>query len=216
MYDARRDPASRSSLAACNVSLNTKSVAMHPILDMKLGPVLLLALATCAGSSDEARIARHAADVLGVPAASLRVMARSDLTGEQHDFYLVTQDGGPSLTVVAPRHGPLFDGRTPDAFTRVARTEDAAARITKLGAERVSLWFAALGGGVCSGPPTEQAHFATVTHDLDGSVHLAYPFPGGPGVEREFSIDLNRDGSLRAARAIDGSAPRAQASPWKN
>jgi hypothetical protein len=156
-------------------------------------------------------VARHAALVLGVAPTSLRVTSQSELQGEEHDFYYVVAESGATLVVVVPRGGEPFDARTPDAFTRVARAEQSTARLSKLGAERVASWFGTLGGGVCPPPPVDQAHFATVTRREGGEVELTYPVgvDRARAVERTCVIELAADGSLKAARTMEVSAPRA-------
>lgn len=183
---------------------------------MRLIPSLALAaaLAACARGDDD-RVTRYAMARLGKPAASLRITPRTDLTGAEHTFYLVTPDVGPSLVVVVPSVGPIFDARTADAFDRVARAEHADERLSQLGAERVAAWFGALGGGACPPPPLDQAHFAAVTHNSDGGVTIGYP----AGIDRKLSvelsciIELDGDGSLRSGRTIENPSQRA-ASRW--
>ncbi len=180
---------------------------------MRLGLFLLVLATACAGPGDDGRVARYAALQLGMSSSDLRVTSQSDLTGESHNFYLVTSAKGPELVVVAPRVGPFFDSRTPDAFSRVARAEDAAARVGQLGAERVASWFAALGGGVCPPPPADQAHFATATRAADGGIRVSYGAPTAQGIQKTCVIDLAPDGGLKQARALE--EPRAQSSrPW--
>lgn len=171
-------------------------------------------LAACARGDDD-RVTRYAMAELGKPAASLRVAPRTDLTGSEHSFYQVTPENGPSLLVVVPGVGPIFDARTAGAFDRVSRSEHATDRLFQLGAERVAAWFGALGGGACPPPPLDQAHFADVTTNPDGSVAIGYP----AGVERKLGIEmkcvivLGPDGSLRSGRTIENPSQRA-ASRW--
>src|SRR5215470_3796926 len=176
---------------------------------MRLVPSLALAaaLAACARGDDD-RVTRYAMAELGKPAASLRIAPRTELTGSDDNFYLVTPEKGPSLVVVVPSVGPIFDARTPGAFDRVARAERATERLSQLGAERVAAWFGALGGGVCPPPPLDQAHFTEVTRNPDGSVAISYPagYERRLGVERTCVIELAADGALRSGRTVEVSA----------
>jgi hypothetical protein len=182
-------------------------------ISMRLWPCLL-ALVACSGEGDDGRALRFAATQLGVAASELRVTSQSDLTGARHGFYLISTASGPALVVVVPKQGPLFDSRTPDAFSRVSRAEDAARRIGQLGAERVASWFAALGGGVCPPTPADQPHFATAVRQQDGGVRVTYSAPGAQGLSRSCSIELAPDGALRQARVTE--EPRAQGSRWSS
>ena len=190
---------------------------MHPITDMRLVPFLALAaaLAACA-RGDEDRVRHYAMAQLGLPAPAMRITPRTELTGDDNDFFQVTADKGRSLVVVVPSVGPIFDARTAGAFDRVARAEHATERLSQLGAERVAAWFGALGGGVCPPPPLDQAHFTEVIRNPDGSVAISYPAGRERklGVERTCVFELAPDGALKSGRTVEVSAPRA-ASSWK-
>jgi len=173
--------------------------------------VLVTALAACGGDSETGGVAKRAATALGVPATSLRVTSRSDLDSEQFRFYQVTAPWGPSMIVVAPRDGALFDDRTPDAFTRVCRGENAVAHLSQIGAERVAAWFGALGGRACPPPPVDQPHFATVVHKDDGAVEIGYRSQA-----RTCFIELAADGALRGARTVTAAAANTGTTHWKS
>lgn len=175
---------------------------------------LALLLAACSSSSSSDRIADFAAGRLGVDRGSLRVSSQSDLRGEHHTFHLVSRDGIPVLVVVEPEDGDLFDSKTAGAFDRVARAEQASARLRALGAERVSLWFGALGGGVCPMPSSAEAHFASVERDGDG-VTIRYPAGMDNAVLRTCVVGLASDGSLRQARLVVTPTPQASARSWR-
>lgn len=190
-------------------------------ITMRLAGLLLAAsvasAAACSHASSEDRAARHAAARFGVPAGSLRVTNQSDLTGERHDFLLVTRAGLPPLVVVVPARGEPFDGDSKGAFDRVARGEDAVRRLSRIGAERVALWFAALGGGRCPMPASDDAHFARVERLADG-VRISYPAGNTAEFKRTCAIELAADGSLRDARLVEQKASAAGASsrPWRS
>jgi hypothetical protein len=175
-----------------------------------LVPFIFLAVA-CSPGSPDSRVSRHAAGRLGLESAVLRVTSQTELESPRHRFHLVSRDGVPLLLVVEPREGELFDARTPDAFDRVARAEDAAARLGQLGAERVALWFGALGGGVCPPPTSTGAHFATVERDAEDTI---IRYPAGPG--KICAVALAPDGGLRKARLEGAPGPQASGGGWKS
>jgi len=179
--------------------------------------VFAAAAAGCFGAGADDRVARHAAAVLGQSPGDLRITSETELTGEAHEFYLVTAPSGRSLLVVVPKKGEIFDARTPDAFSRVARAENAAARLSQLGAERVASWFAALGGS-CPPPPVDQAHFVEVTRQPEGVVQLRYVvgIDRSQGIERACVVDLAPDGSLKSSRTLEISGPRASGPSWRS
>jgi len=183
---------------------------------MRLTVSLALAavIAACARGDDD-RVARYAMAELGKPASALRIAPRTDLTGSEDDFFQVTPDKGPSIIVVVPSAGPIFDSRTAGAFDRVTRAEHAVERLSQLGPERIAAWFGALGGGKCPPPPLDQAHFADVTENPDGSVAIGYPagIERKLGVELRCVIELGPDGSLRSGHTIENPTQRA-ASRW--
>jgi hypothetical protein len=215
MYDARVAPARDPTRRRLGGS-ESLAAEMHLTWDMRFlcaGLVLAVAVGACGGSdAEQGRVARHAAAVLGIPASALRITARSDLASDRHAFYLVTPPTGASLVVVVPHDGALFDSRTPDAFTRVARAEQAVTRLSHLGAERVAAWFGALGGGACAPPPVDQAHFATVTRPDGGGAELSYHVQN-----LTCTINLDADGALVTARQVTTSAPNASTTrSWKS
>lgn len=169
-----------------------------------------VAATSCSSGGADSSVAHHAAARLGVPADSLRVTSQSDLNGDHHTFYLVTQDHGPSLVVVVPQGGPPFDDRTEGAFDRVSRGENAAARVGQLGSEKIALWYSALGGRVCARPVGDTAHFVTVDTHGDGTVQLSYPTLG----EHTCIIELAADGGLRQGRTEDATI-QAEVPSWK-
>jgi hypothetical protein len=181
---------------------------------MKLAVPFLVALAACSGSSLEERAARHAAAVLGEPLSALRVTTQSDLTGERHSFHLVTRDDGPSLVVVLPAEGAPFDSTTEDAFDRVARDEGAVEHLSRIGAERVALWFAVLGGGKCPLPVSDDAHFAKVEALPDGGLRLSYPAGRSAEMTRTCTIELDKDGGLRDAHVVEERAASVSVRTW--
>ncbi len=184
---------------------------------MRYAPLLLVALAACSGSSLEDRAARHAAAVLGEPVSALRVTHQSDLTTDQHSFHLVTHDGGAPLLVVVPGDGAPFDSRTEGAFERVATAEGAVENLSRLGAERVALWFATLGGGRCPMPSTDAPHFAKVERLPDGGLRLSYPAGTTPEMSRTCTIELEPDGSLRDAHVVEQrAASSVSARSWRS
>src|SRR5262249_40861951 len=134
-------------------------------------------------------------------------------TGAHHSFQLVTRDGAPVLVVVVPEKGELFDSKTPGAFDRVAKSEDAAAHLSQLGAERVALWFATL-TGKCPMPSSDEAHFVAVERDA-GTVRLSYPVgEKGHGISRTCTIELNGDGSLKSGKLTETREPETTARGW--
>jgi hypothetical protein len=178
--------------------------------------LLLVGVAACSGSSLEERAARHASAVLGEPVSELRVTHQSDLTAEHHSFHLVTRDDGPSLLVVLPEGGPAFDSRTEGAFDRVAKSEGAVENLSRIGAERVALWFATLGGGKCPMPASDDAHFATVERLPDGALRLSYPAGKSAEMTRTCTIELEPDGTLRDAHVIEQRAASVSALSWRS
>jgi hypothetical protein len=176
-----------------------------------------LLLVGCTRADPETRVARFAAQALNVPESSVRVTAQTELQGEEHDFYYAVAAAGPSLVVVVPKGGAPFDSRAAGAFDRVARSEQAAAHLSRLGSERVASWFGALGGGVCPPPPADQAHFVTVARRAGGDVELSYRVGAtrGQGAQKSCTIALGPDGALRSARMLETSAPRASAA-WRS
>ena len=187
---------------------------MRVLASLGLAVSVATGLAAC-GRGNEDRALHYAMAKLGKPASALRVTTRTDLTGSENDFFLVTPDNGPSLVVVVPSVGAIFDAQTPDAFDRVTRTEHAAERLSQIGAERVAGWFGALGGGACPPPTLDLPHFAEVTQSPDGGVQLSYPagIERKLGVERTCVIELGPDGALKSAHTVNASSPRA-ASRW--
>jgi hypothetical protein len=175
-------------------------------------PLGVLMLAVCSGESDEARVARYATFELGLAPKELRITAQSDLTSDRHKFFLVSSGKGRDLLVVVGPGGELFDGRAADAFTHVARDEDAVARIGQLGAERVASWFAALGSSTCPPPPADLPHFATATRTPEGGLHVSYEAAGSHGVRRTCVIELAPNGALQQARVVE--EPRAESPRW--
>lgn len=178
---------------------------------------LLAAAAGCSSLRDGAdeRAARHAAGRLGVPAAQLRVTSQTDLTSPLHTFQLVVADDGQSLVVVVPQKGEPFDARTEGAFDRVAREEDAVRNLSRLGAERVALWFAVLGGERCPLPPSNQAKFTTV-EKLEDGVRITYSAGRTGMTERTCLIELAADGSLREGRLIERPTAANAARAWRS
>jgi hypothetical protein len=174
---------------------------------------LTIAACTDGGTDDRAR--RHAAARLGADPSALRVTAQSDLNSELHTFHLVTSPAHPPLVVVVPSSGAPFDSETEGAFERVARAEQAAARLGRIGAERVALWFAALGGKVCPLPSSDQAHFATVERFAEG-VKIRYPAGKNTSGTRTCEITLAPDGSLAAARLLEQASAPTASRTWKN
>lgn len=171
---------------------------------------LALASAAC-GRDGVDRVGQHAALTLGVDHGDLRVSAQSDLTSPRNTIHLVTQDGAPVLFVVEPRGAALFDSRSPGAFDRVARDEDAANRLSILGPERVALWFGALGGGICPAPISSEAHFVTVARDARG-VTLRY----AAGLNQTCVLSLAADGAMREARLVSNPTPEASVNGWRS
>jgi hypothetical protein len=178
---------------------------------MKLYPFFLALAVGCSATSTEDAVARRAATTLNVPQSELRVTSQSDLTGAHHTFQLITRDGVPVLVVVVPEKGDLFDSKTPDAFDRVAKAENAATLLSQLGAERVALWFATL-TGKCPMPPGDVAHFAVVERE-GGNVRLSYPAGSDKsrGVTRTCVIELAPDGSLHSGRLVEEREPETTA-----
>jgi hypothetical protein len=154
--------------------------------------------------------------VLGEPLSGLRVTLQSDLTGERHSFHLVTREGGPPLIVVLPTEGEPFDSTTEDAFDRVARGERAVEHLSRIGAERVALWFAVLGGGRCPLPVTDDAHFARTEPLPDGGVRLTYPAGKSAEMTRTCTIELAKDGSLRDAHVVEERAASVSVRSWRS
>jgi hypothetical protein len=172
----------------------------------------VLALAACSQGDAEPRVTRYAVFALGVAPSAIRVTAQSELTSDRHQFFLVSAEHGGQLIVVAAPGGVLFDSRAADAFTRVARAEDAVQRIGQLGAERVASWYAALGGGRCPPPPADVPHFATTARTPEGGLRLSYEAAGAHGVRRTCVIELAPDGALEQARVVE--EPRAERPRW--
>jgi hypothetical protein len=207
MYDAWSDAA---SLARRVARVHPFDEVAHPTrMRVVLG---VLVCAACSGDGAEPRVAHYAAFTLGVAPSSMRITAQSDLSSDRHQFFLVnTEHAGDLIVVVAPG-GAVFDSHAADAFTRVARAEDAVHRVGQLGAERVAAWFAALGGGKCPPPPTELPHFATTTPMPDGGLRVSYEAAGAHGVRRTCVIELAPDGALAQARVVE--EPRAESPRW--
>jgi hypothetical protein len=107
--------------------------------------------------------------------------------------------------VVVPRKGGApFDSLTPDAFERVTRAEDATRRLSQIGPERVALWFAALGGGRCPMPASDEAHFTEVERLGEGQgVRIAFPVGMTASAERRCVIELGTDGTLGTQRVTE-------------
>ena len=182
---------------------------------MRRFSLLLVGVVACASSSLEERAARHAAAVLGEPVSELRVTLQSDLTADRHSFHLVTRDEGPSLLVVLPTDGAPFDSRSEGAFDRVARAEDAARNLSRIGAERVALWFASLGGGRCPLPLADEAKWATVDRLPDGGVRISYPAGKTEEMTRTCTFELNADGTVRDAHLVEQRAASVSARSWR-
>ncbi len=172
---------------------------------------LALVLAACSGDSSEERIAAYAGGRLGVEPGTLRVTSQTELTGNRHRFHLVSREGLPLLVVVEPSSGELFDGKTPGAFDRVARAENATADLGQHGAERVASWFGALGNGACPMPASTNAHFAQTAPGEDGGVTIRYP----AGAGKTCVVLLDADGGLESSRLVTTSTPQAQG-PWRD
>jgi hypothetical protein len=179
--------------------------------------VAVAAVVGCSSLRDgtDERAARHAAGRLGVPTAQLRVTSQSDLTSPLHTFQLVVAEDGESLVVVVPRKGEPFDARTEGAFDRVAREESAARNLSRLGAERVALWFAVLGGERCPLPASNQAKFTTVERLPDGGVRITYSAGKTGTTERTCLIELEADGSLREGRLVERPTAVNAARAWR-
>jgi hypothetical protein len=173
-----------------------------------------MTLAACSGDASDERARRHAAARLKADPASLRVTSQSDLDSQRHVFHLVTSDANPPLLVVIPRTGEPFDGETENAFTRVARAEEATARLSQIGAERIALWFGGLGNKVCPMPASDQAHFADVER-LPSGIRVSYPAGKNSAGKRTCEIDLAPDGSLSSARLVEQQTSTASRS-WKS
>ena len=169
------------------------------MVSRRLLALIVFALAGCAASSSDQRARRYGSQTLDVPEGALRVTERSELATPRHAFYYLTRPGLAPLTVVIPRRGEPFDQRTADAFTRVVRAEDAVNRVAELGAERIALWFAALGQSACGMPDLDEPHFARAERTGD-TLRVTYAFAGAGGARR-CVLELADDGSLRGARA---------------
>src|SRR5262245_5060832 len=117
----------------------------------------LIVLAGCGSRAADDQARQYAAAKLQAEAKGLRGTARTDLTTPETEFFLVTREGGKPLTVIVRRGETPFDDETSGGFDRVARDEDAARRVSKLGAERVALWFSAFHPGICGLPLAEAA-----------------------------------------------------------
>jgi hypothetical protein len=176
-----------------------------------------LGAAGCSSLGDGAdeRAARHAAARLGVPASQLRVTAQTDLTSPFHTFNLVVAEDGRSLVVVQPRDGEPFDAEAEGAFERVARDEDAVKNLSRLGAERVALWFAVLGGERCPMPTSNAAKFTTVQRLSDG-VRITYDAGKNGTIERTCLIELAADGSLREGRLVERPTAATSSRAWRS
>jgi hypothetical protein len=171
----------------------------------------LAVLAACGSRGLDEEALRHAAAKRKVAPGSLRVTPRSDLTTPGTEFFLVTGAGQKPLTVIVRPGEPAFDAETPGGFDRIARNEDAARRVAKLGAERVALWFSAFDRGTCGAPLGDAVKFATV-ETLEDGVRIRYPFQVAGGT-RTCTVDLAGDGSLRRAQA-EALAAGAQRIRW--
>jgi hypothetical protein len=167
-------------------------------------PLALLLLAGCGARDLDEQARLHAAAMLSAEPSTLRVTPRSDLTTPGTEFFLVTRAGRRPLTVIVRPGEPAFDAETPGGFDRVARDEDAARRISKLGAERIALWFSAFHRGTCGAPAGDASHFATA-EKLESGVRIRYPFLVSGGA-RTCIVDLAGDGSLRGAQAEELAA----------
>src|SRR5262249_2422402 len=96
------------------------------------------------------------------------------------------------------------------AFARVARSEDAVARLSHIGPERVAAWFGALSAGVCPPPPVDLSHFVTVLRHDESGVQLNYR-----AMQKTCTIELNPDGTLASAHSGAASGPNASTPTWK-
>lgn len=169
----------------------------------------VIAIAACGGADSSDRARRFAADKLKTDPGSLRVTSQSDLDSERFSFHLVTSKDHAPLVVVVPHKGDPFDGETEDAFGKVTRAEDAPARLSRIGAERIALWFGALGGKRCPMPASDTAHFASV-ETLASGVRISYPVG-----ETRCEIDLGSDGSLVSSRLVEQTSTGPTARAWK-
>jgi hypothetical protein len=161
------------------------------------------------------RAARHAEVRLNIPRSQLRVTSQSDLTSPGHTFQLVVAENGESLMVVIPDKGDAFDAMTPGAFERVARAEEATRNLSRLGAERVALWFAVLGGERCPLPASNAAKF-TLVEKLEDGVRISYDAGKNGTTERTCRIELNADGSLREGQLVERPTAAAATRAWRS
>ena len=96
----------------------------------------------------------------------------------------------------------------------MTRSEEATARLSQIGAERIALWFGGLGGKVCPMPATDQAYFAQVER-LPKGVRISYPAGKNSAGKRTCEIELAGDGSLTSARLLE-QPQTSTARAWKS
>lgn len=141
--------------------------------------------------------------------------SQSDLTSPGHTFQLVVADDGQTLMVVVPEKGQPFDARDYNAFDRVAVGENAARNLSRLGAERVAMWFAVLGGERCPLPASTAAKFTTVER-LDDGVRISYDAGKNGTTERTCVIELGPDGSLRDGHVVERPTAATASRTWRS
>ncbi len=175
----------------------------------KITTFLLLSalLAACGKNDGSDRALAYAKTHLG--AGDLRIAEQTELTTDTTAFFRV-EEGKRALEIVVPAHGEIFDATTPNAFSRVTQAEHAVDRIAQLSADRVVLWFLAL-GGQCPPVPTDNLHFATTTPTQDGGLTITYVGP--PDELQSCIIDLAPDGKLREAH-LQPLPPARADSKW--
>jgi hypothetical protein len=155
---------------------------------------LAMILGACGGRGGDERVAAFAR--AHGAAGELRVSTDTALSTDRTHFYRVdTSDR--ELLVVVPSSGEPFDASTPDAFSRVTQAEEAGSRIAQLGADKVALWYIAL-GGKCPALPEDPLHFASFTRAADGAVTVSYQVADA---DTGCVIQLEPNGSVRQARA---------------